>query len=86
MNILSAAGLKIRNTSLYRYEKQITKMFDEETGKYTGDMSFTSYAVNGGDRTTDQVDVNVQNGKDNIFGNPTKKSTATTTTSSDNAQ
>lgn len=33
MNILSAAGLKIRNTSLYRYEKQITKMFDEETGK-----------------------------------------------------
>ena len=33
MNILSAAGLKIRNTSLYRYEKQITKMFDEGTGK-----------------------------------------------------
>lgn len=33
MNILSAAGLKIRNTSLYRYEKQIAKMFDEETGK-----------------------------------------------------
>ena len=65
----------------------ISIAFDEETGKYTGDMSFTSYAVNGGDRTTDQVDVNVQNGgKDNIFGNPTKKSTATTTTSSDNAQ
>lgn len=33
MNILSATGLKIRNTSLYRYEKQIAKMFDEETGK-----------------------------------------------------
>lgn len=33
MNILSAAGLKIRNTSLYRYEKQIAKMFDEETSK-----------------------------------------------------
>lgn len=64
----------------------ISIAFDEESGKYTGDMSFTSYAVNGGDRTTDQVDVNVQNGKDNIFGNPTKKSTATTTTSSDNAQ
>ena len=64
----------------------ISIAFDEETGKYTGEMSFTSYAVNGGDRTTDQVDVNVQNGKDNIFGNPTKKSTATTTTSSDNAQ
>ena len=64
----------------------ISIAFDEETGKYTGEMSFTSYAVNGGDRTTDQVDVNVQNGKDNIFGNPTKKSTTTTTTSSDNAQ
>lgn len=33
MNICSAAGLKIRNTSLYRYEKQIGKMFDEETAK-----------------------------------------------------
>ena len=33
MNILSAAGLKIRNTSLYRYEKQVAKMFDEETAK-----------------------------------------------------
>ena len=31
MNILAAAGLNIRNTSLYRYEKQIAKMFDEET-------------------------------------------------------
>lgn len=31
MNILAAAGLRIRNTSLYRYEKQISKMFDEET-------------------------------------------------------
>lgn len=60
--------------------------FDEETGNYTGDMTFTSYAVNGGDRTTDQVDVNVQKGKDNIFGNPTKKSTTTTTTTSENAQ
>lgn len=64
----------------------ISIAFDEETGNYTGDMSFTSYAVNGGDRTTDQVDVNVQKGKDNIFGNPTKKSTTTTTTTSENAQ
>ena len=31
MDILAAAGLNIRNTSLYRYEKQIAKMFDEET-------------------------------------------------------
>ena len=64
----------------------ISIAFDEETGNYAGEMTFTSYAVNGGDRTTDQVDVNVQNGKDNIFGNPTKKSTTTTTTTSENAQ
>lgn len=31
MNILSAAGMRIGNTSLYRYEKQIKNMFDEET-------------------------------------------------------
>ncbi len=31
MNIFSAAGLRIRNTSLYRYEKQISRMFDEDT-------------------------------------------------------
>lgn len=59
--------------------------FDEESGNYTGDMTFTSYAVNGGDRTTDQVDVNVQTGKDNIFGNPTVKSTTTAATT-DTAQ
>lgn len=61
----------------------VSIQFDEETGDYTGDMSFTSYAVNGGDRTTDQVDVNVQTGKDNIFGNPTVRTQTTTTT--DNA-
>lgn len=31
MNILSVSGLRIRNVSLYRYEKQICHMFDEET-------------------------------------------------------
>lgn len=31
MNVLSVAGLKIRNTSLYHYEKSIDRMFDEET-------------------------------------------------------
>lgn len=54
--------------------------FDEETGKYTGEMTFTSYAVNGEDRTTDHADVNVQIGTNNIFGNPTVKSTTTTDT------
>ena len=31
-------------------------------------------------RTTDHADVNVQTGTNNIFGNPTVKSTTTTTT------
>jgi hypothetical protein len=54
--------------------------FDDQTGDYTGSMTFSSYAVNGGDRTTDQVDVNVQTGKDNIFGNPTVKQITPATT------
>lgn len=58
--------------------------FDEETGDYTGEMAFSEYAVTGGDRTTDQVNVNVQTGKDNIFGNPTVKSSTTSTTTSNN--
>ena len=33
MNILSVAGVKIRNTSLYQYEKGIRGMFDEKTGE-----------------------------------------------------
>jgi hypothetical protein len=60
--------------------------FDETEGNYTGAMTFSSYAVNGGDRTTAQADVNVQTGKDNIFGNPTVKSSTQTTTTTDTAQ
>lgn len=55
--------------------------FDENSGKYTGSMTITSYAVNGDDRSTDHADVNVQTGTNNIFGNPTVKSPLTTTTS-----
>lgn len=33
MNILSVAGLKIQNTSLYSYESQMGQMFDEEIRK-----------------------------------------------------
>ena len=55
--------------------------FDENSGKYTGNMTITSYAVNGDDRSTDHADVNVQTGTNNIFGNPTVKSPLTTTTS-----
>ncbi len=47
--------------------------FNDQTGKYEGDMTITSYAVNGEDRTTDHADVNVQTGTNNIFGNPTVK-------------
>lgn len=57
----------------------ISISFDEGTGKYTGNMTITSYAVNGDDRTTDHADVNVQIGTNNIFGNPTVKSNNTTT-------
>lgn len=63
----------------------ISISFDEGTGKYTGDMTITSYAVNGDDRTTDHADVNVQIGTNNIFGNPTVKS-GNTTTSTTNTQ
>ena len=63
----------------------ISISFDECTGKYTGDMTITSYAVNGDDRTTDHADVNVQIGTNNIFGNPTVKS-GNTTTSTTNTQ
>ena len=58
----------------------VTISFNDQTGKYEGDMTITSYAVNGDDRTTDHADVNVQTGTNNIFGNPTVKSTTTTTT------
>lgn len=53
----------------------ISIAFDEGTGKYSGSMTISSYAVNGDDRTTDHADVNVQIGTSNIFGNPTAKST-----------
>lgn len=59
---------------------EVSIAFNDQTGKYEGDMVITSYAVNGDDRTTDHADVNVQTGTNNIFGNPTVKSTTTTTT------
>jgi hypothetical protein len=51
--------------------------FDENEGKYVGEMTITSYAVSGEDRNTDHADVNVQIGTNNIFGNPTVKTTTT---------
>lgn len=49
----------------------VSIQFNESEGTYEGELVFSAYAVNGGDRTTDQVDVNVPVGTDNIFGNPT---------------
>lgn len=56
----------------------ISIAFNDTEGYYEGELSFTSYAVNGGDRTTDHADVNVQTGTTNIFGNPTVKQQPTT--------
>lgn len=58
----------------------ISIAFDDQTGKYIGNMTISSYAVSGEDRTTDHADVNVQTGTNNIFGNPTVK------TNGENAQ
>jgi len=57
---------------------EISIAFNDQEGYYEGSLTFTSYAVNGGDRTTDHADVNVQTGTNNIFGNPTVKPTTTT--------
>ncbi len=57
---------------------EISISFNDNEGYYEGNLVFTSYAVNGGDRTTDHADVNVQTGTNNIFGNPTVKQTVTT--------
>lgn len=56
----------------------ISIAFNDTEGYYEGELTFTSYAVNGGDRTTDHADVNVQTGTTNIFGNPTVKQQPTT--------
>jgi hypothetical protein len=67
-------------TSDYRMTvDSIDIAFNEETGDYEGSMTFSSYSVSGGERTTDQVNVNVQTGTNNIFGNPTVKVAAPTT-------
>ncbi len=70
----------IENSEYRMTVDSIDISFDKTTGYYSGDMTFSSFAVNGEDRVTDQVDVNVQTGKDNIFGNPTVETTTTTTT------
>ena len=70
----------IKNGDFRMTLDDINISYDDNKGKYTGSMTITSYAVNGEDRTTDHADVNVQIGTNNIFGNPTVKSTTTTTT------
>lgn len=72
----------IENSDFRMTVDSIDIAFNEETGDYEGELTFSAYAVDGGDRTTDQVDVNVQTGTDNIFGNPTVKTIETNTTDS----
>lgn len=72
----------IENSDFRMTVDSINIAFDEEKGLYTGEMVFSAYAVNGGDRTTDQVDVNVKTGTSNIFGNPTVNRTTTDSTTS----
>lgn len=68
----------IKNGDFRMTLDEISISFNENEGYYEGNLTFTSYAVNGDDRTTDHADVNVQTGTNNIFGNPTVKQTTTT--------
>ena len=55
MNLFSVAGLKIRNTSLYRYEKPIRKMFDEDIAKkYRCVVDIRQEAVYSGHESTEE--------------------------------
>lgn len=68
----------IKNGDFRMTLDEISISFNENEGYYEGNLTFTSYAVNGGDRTTAHADVNVQTGTNNIFGNPTVKTPTTT--------
>ncbi len=59
----------IENSEYRMTVDSISIKYDDEEETYAGTLSFTAYAVNGGDRTTEQVDVDVQIGKDNVFDN-----------------
>lgn len=55
MNLMSVAGLKIRNTSLYRYEKAIEKMFDREMAEeYIDVVAVRQEAVYSGHEITEE--------------------------------
>ena len=69
----------IENSDYRMTVDSIDISFNEETGLYEGSMTFTSYSVSGGDRSTDQVDVDVDTGTSNIFGNPTVRQETTST-------
>ena len=68
MNILAAAGLNIRNTSLYRYEKQIAKMFDEETAaEYHRIVDIRQEAVYSSNEITSEQKAEMMAFKENIW-------------------
>ena len=68
MNLLSVAGLKIRNTSLYRYEKNINRMFDEEIGRqYHEVVSVRQEAVYSAHTITEEQWKSMKDFKDKVW-------------------
>ncbi len=54
----------------YKYRmtiSQITISFDQEENMCSGALTLNGYAISGPDRTPDTVDLNVKEGKDNLF-------------------
>lgn len=54
----------------YKYRMNISQInigFDQDEMKCSGSVTLNGFAVSGPDRTADSVDVNVKEGKDNIF-------------------
>ena len=54
----------------YKYRMNISQInigFNQEDMKCSGSVTLNGFAVSGPDRTADSVDVNVKEGKDNIF-------------------
>ena len=68
MNLLSVAGLRIRNISLFRYERNIREMFDGETAEeYRAVVAIRQEAVYSGNEITEEQRDIVERFKDKIW-------------------
>lgn len=68
MNILSVAGLEIHNVSLYRYEKSIGRMFDEETAlEYHAVVGIRQEAVYSSNEITEEHRLQAEEFKNKIW-------------------